>query len=223
VVGQHVYITPVQKVRITGILQDFRIDAPQHAPGPLVFVYGRGGTGGRIVLVRLDSPDAAPFPAMQAVLRDIWGDRMPREFTHVSDLATRAVAEYRARAMIVGLVALACFPLTMIGVGTTLMYAVRLQRKTTAIHLVFGADVRLVQRRTVVRALVWSGAGAALGLGGGIAAGRVMAAYLFGIPALHSPTAAAVVSLIVAAAGCGAAWPAREARRVDLATPLREA
>jgi hypothetical protein len=156
-----------------------------------------------------------------AVLQRLWGTSPPRPFP-VSDAVRLATGEYRARVLLLGLVAILTIPLTLLGVAGALTYAVRQHARETAIELAIGAEPRGIRRRVVRDALVASAQAAVLGLVVGAALGAAASSALFGVRGIEPLWATASVSLTIAVAWLAALVPAHRAGRTSPAQVLRE-
>ena len=87
--------------------------------------------------------------------------------------------------------------------------------------IALGADARRVAGSVARRALALTLAGAGLGLLGALAAGRLAAGFLYGVPAADPLTILAAIAVLFAAAVAATYFPARRAARVDPMTALR--
>jgi putative ABC transport system permease protein len=100
-------------------------------------------------------------------------------------------------------------------------YSVGRRRREIGIRMALGARpsevLRLVVRNGIVLALF----GVALGLLAAVAATRLMASLLFGVPPLDPPTFLAAAALLLAVAALASAVPALRASRVDPVVALR--
>jgi ABC-type antimicrobial peptide transport system permease subunit len=160
--------------------------------------------------------------AVMAVLERRW-DRLPATRVHpaIDDLS-EVLTPWRARSVVLNLIAMLCLPLAGIGVSGAVAYSVRSRTREHAIHLALGAEPALVRRSVVRQAMSIIGAGLAIGLLGGFAAGRVMRSVLFEVWSFDVLTV-----VVVLAAVCGVGWlaalgPARRASNVEPAIALRE-
>jgi ABC-type antimicrobial peptide transport system permease subunit len=143
---------------------------------------------------------------------------------HVERLATLVDASLAGRRFIM-LVLLAfaaiAVALSVVGVYGVLAYLVGQRRREIGLRLAIGASpanvVWLFAREGAALTLVGLGAG----LAGALAAGRWIAALLFGVTAADPLTLAIVVSALAGAAACATYLPARRAAGVDPGEALR--
>jgi ABC-type antimicrobial peptide transport system permease subunit len=159
--------------------------------------------------------------AIRSALEQLWADRASREVIQVEDALARVTADYRARSMLLALVAAMCLPLAVAGLVGSQMDVVRQRSREIAIRLALGADAAGVRQRLVARAMLTVGLGVVAGVACGVVAGRLMSAHLFGVGALDLPSAVIASVVLLGAAWMGAAWPARRAARIDPAVALR--
>lgn len=223
VVGQQVTVNNA-RLRIAGVVMDFRTRRPDLPVTPEILTLARPPAAPQaFVLAKVTHGAEAEnaVAAIRATFDRIWTNDPARELLFASDLADRAVADYRSRATMLMLIGVMCLPLALIGIVGALSYAIEQRRREIGIRLALGAlpsDIR----RVVFRAAAWAvGLGLVLGLCGGVVMGRAMSAYLFGVTAVD-PVTVVGVAVILAALGWLAAWvPGRRAARIEPAIALR--
>ena len=112
--------------------------------------------------------------------------------------------------------------LMAIGVYGALSGAVHERRRELAVRAALGAPPRALARLVVRDGLVIAAAGVALGVGGSLAAGRVLASRVYTVSATD-PTAMAAAAALLMLLAAAAAWlPARRAGRTEPAAVLRD-
>jgi len=87
--------------------------------------------------------------------------------------------------------------------------------------MALGALPREVLRMILAESLTVVGLGIALGLGGAVAAVRLVKNQLYGVSAINGPSYALAVLLLMAVALAAASLPARRAAKVDPMMALR--
>jgi len=131
----------------------------------------------------------------------------------------------RFLSLLLGLFAAVAATLAAVGLYGVMSYTVAQQTREIGIRMALGAEVASVRRLVLNRGLILAGIGIAVGLGGALVVGRVMATQLFEIlfqtrimdPPVFLAVAAGLVAIAVAAT-----WiPARRATRVDPMVALR--
>lgn len=130
-------------------------------------------------------------------------------------LVDASLAERRFTTLVILTFAAIAVALAVIGVYGLLAYLVAQRRREIGLRLAVGAS-----RSNVVWLFVREGAaltvvGLAVGLGGALAAGRLIAGLLFAVTPADPATLAAVVGALAGAAACATYLPARRAARVD--------
>ena len=87
--------------------------------------------------------------------------------------------------------------------------------------MALGADRQNIFRLVITRGMQFVLAGLALGIGGALAATRLIAGLLFGVTA-YDPATIAAIAILLALVAFAACWiPARRAMRVDPMIALR--
>jgi hypothetical protein len=218
-VGQ-VLVMGDREYRVTGVARDVAWHRPDVAPGSQVFIVSALQP---LILARIDDGHdvASVGMAIRSALEQLWADRASREVIQVEDALARVTADYRARSMLLALVAAMCLPLAVAGLVGSQMDVVRQRSREIAIRLALGADAAGVRQRLVARAMLTVGLGVVAGVACGVVAGRLMSAHLFGVGALDLSSAVIASVVLLGAAWMGAAWPARRAARIDPAVALR--
>lgn len=152
----------------------------------------------------------------------IFPDDPTKSVVRLEDEAARATSDYRARSIVLGILALICLPLAMAGIIGALLHSIRQQAHEIGVRLALGAEASQIRRRFVRQALQCVAAGLALGLLGGLGLSRWMSAYLFGVGLADPLSVAGVSLLLVLITFIAALWPAYRASRLDAALVLRE-
>jgi putative ABC transport system permease protein len=127
----------------------------------------------------------------------------------------------RRRTVLLGLLGGLGLALALVGVFGMTAYAVARRTLEIGVRMAFGARPGQVVAAMVRDSAVPIVLGTLAGLGGAVAATRVIASFLFQTEPTDPATLAAV-AVVLATAGCLAAWlPARRAARVDPVATLR--
>ena len=207
--------------RIVGIVHDCVDDRPDLPTDPQVYLPSDGNFAMKL-LVRTAGDSGSMAPKIQTVLKRIWGTAADRRVVNLEDEMTRATAAYRARTILLGLLALMGLPMALVGLIGSLTYAVRQRTREIGIRIALGAEPRWIRHRVVAQALGCVAAGLLVGLAGGVAAGRWGSSLLFGVQPLDITTIASVALLLATTAWLAAFLPGLRAARVDPAVALRE-
>jgi ABC-type antimicrobial peptide transport system permease subunit len=140
----------------------------------------------------------------------------------MTDEVAVLTAPWRARTILLGLIAMLCVPLVVTGITGALFAAVRARSREIAVRMALGAEARTVHRTVVGRAMRLAAAGVAAGLIGGVAAGALMSKQLFGIQPADAVTLVSVALIVLTVAWLAALLPARLAARIAPAEALKE-
>ena len=138
-----------------------------------------------------------------------------------TSVLSRHVARPRQRMLLLTMLGLFGVLLTLVGIFSMTAYAVARRTREIGVRVAFGARPGQVVRVMIADA-VWPVAfGVVAGLAGTYYATRIITSFLFET-APHDPATLAVVVVLLAAAGCLAAWlPARRAASIDPVAALR--
>jgi ABC-type antimicrobial peptide transport system permease subunit len=176
---------------------------------------------GMVLCVRTAGDPRALVAAVRAQAYAVDPDQPVYAVRTMDDILAASVGARRLTATLLGgFAALALF-LAAVGLYGVLAYWVTQRRREIGIRMALGARAADVLRLVVGHGLMLAAVGVAIGLGGGLAAGRVIGGLLFGVTS-HDPVVLAGLPLLVAAVTLLAcALPARRAARVDPMIALR--
>ncbi|HUR21546.1 MAG TPA: ABC transporter permease [Vicinamibacterales bacterium] len=203
---------------VVGVIDDLTV-VPGVAARPQIFVPLTRGTPTSL-LVRASDPSIRP--ALEAVLARTWGPSAAARLAPVSDEVALVTAPWRARTVLLGLIALLCVPLVVTGITGALFAAVRARSREIAVRMALGAEARSVHRAIVRRAMRLAVTGVGAGLAGGVAAGYLMSSQLFGVRPADMTTLTGVAVTVLTVAWFAALLPARLAARIAPAEALKE-
>jgi putative ABC transport system permease protein len=142
----------------------------------------------------------------------------------VSPFAERmagALAQPRFNALLLTSFGAAALFLAAIGQYAVIAAFVRHREREIALRMALGASPRLVRQLVWREALMLGGIGAAIGLGGSTAIGKVSQRFLFGLDGLDLMTLAGAVLLLLIVTLVAAYVPVRRAMRVDAVEMLK--
>jgi putative ABC transport system permease protein len=211
-----------ERLEVIGIVRDFVQRSPGEPTVGQIFapIYM---VPGMTLAVRATPPVEEALPAVRATVERTFGDLPARHFGFLRDELRETLVPYRGQSMLLSLIAAFCLPLAAAGLAGALMYFVRVRTRETAIRMALGAEPSAVRRGVVTRAMMPVAAGIVLGIGLGVAAGRVVASQLFHVQAVDAVTIVAVCAVLFGLAWLAALIPARHACRIDPAAALRDA
>jgi putative ABC transport system permease protein len=159
----------------------------------------------RDTLKRLD-PDMRVLESQQALMVDlIW----------------ESVAEPRLHAILINGFAALALTLATIGIVGIVSYTVAQERRDIGVRLALGAEHGQVVRRVVRNGMVLVGAGAALGLAGGLLVARLLEGLLFGVTSTDPMTMVGAVGVVLVIGWIAAFVPARRISSIEPIEILR--
>jgi putative ABC transport system permease protein len=112
---------------------------------------------------------------------------------------------------------------TLAGIGLFAIIATMVRQRTRelGIRMALGATAGDVRRMVMTRGLTLGAVGAAVGIGGALATGRMLSALLFEISPTDVATLGWVAAVILGVAAIASLVPARLARGIDPIVALR--
>lgn len=217
VIGQEIAVGGF-RAQIAAVIRDCVSDRPDGLMEPQVYLLSTSGVS--LALVRA-SDDAATMAALQAVVDRTSYPAKGRRIRRVDDDRRRANADYRARMLLLGVLATVGLSIAILGVGGGLYHEVTQQTRAIAIRTTLGAQPGDIVWRIIRRALGWASCAGLVGSAAGAAAGQAARSLLFNVSGFDGLTILAVCGLLGALA-LTASYPAvRQALSVDPASVLR--
>ena len=180
--------------------------------------------GDIFLFVRPESGDAAAVgPAVRAAFARIDTNQLTsvRSVMTLEDIASEATGRHRFRGVLVVAFASLALVLAMVGVFSVLAYSVEQRVRDFGVRRALGATTRNVLGVAVGGATAMIGIGTVAGLALSLAAGRLLASFLFGVRPLDAATFGAVVLVLAMTAVVSMVAPAWRAARIDPAVALR--
>jgi predicted permease len=173
------------------------------------------------LLVRTRLPAASVLDAVrrevQTIDRDqpVFTARTLPQMLHETQWPTRVFGA------LFGVFAAIAIILSSVGLYAVMAYSVSQRTREIGVRMAVGAAARDVWWLVLGRGLVQVGAGLTIGLGGGLALGRVMQRALVGVSPGDPLTFAAITALVVLVSLAACLLPARRAVRIDPVVALR--
>ena len=177
--------------------------------------------GTRTLLIRTTGDPAAIIPAVRSRLASVNSGVAINRIRTMTEIRDTALARRRFVMTLVLTFAGAGLMLALVGVYGVMAQVARGRRKELGIRVALGAPLAGIQMLVVRKGLALAALGAAVGLGGAIAATRVIAGMLYGVEPSDPLTLASVSLLLTGAAVVATLPPARRAARVDPIETLR--
>ena len=205
---------------VVGVVGDVRYRSLREST-PTIFLPWRQSVAQGEFAFRTTGDPAAAFAAVRRAIHDadpeftLWQPRTMAEYL------AAPMAQPRTNALLLAGFAAAALLLAAVGLYGVLASTVGERTRELGVRAALGASPARLRREVLGHALVVCGIGALVGLGGALAASRVLASLLFEVsPA--DPVALVGAGALLAAVALMAAWlPARRATRVDPARALR--
>jgi ABC-type antimicrobial peptide transport system permease subunit len=171
--------------------------------------------------VRTSGEPMALAKALEHAVAEVRSDVTVSEVKPLERLRADAVAGPRAATQVLGLASVLALFLAALGLYGVLSYIVGERRHELGIRLSLGARPGTLVAMVVRSSAALAGAGLVLGLGGALAASRLLEGWLFGIAPYDPWTLTAVALVLMVTALLAAYGPARRASRLDPAAVLR--
>ena len=207
---------------VVGIVGDVRFGRVDSLPVADVYIpYYQSPRPGALVYLRTTAdPGSLAAPARRAI-QGLASDLPVYDVRTFSSRVADATAQTRFSALLLALFAGAALALAAVGIYGVMSFTVAQRRHEIGIRVALGAA-----RADVLRLVIGQGAalaliGAAVGLGGALAATRVLRTLLFGVAPADPLTFVVGVALLAAAAIVASWLPARRAANVDPIEALR--
>jgi predicted permease len=216
-IGQHFGSSPEQsgQLEIVGILRDAKYDRVRDAVPPTMYVPHLQGRPSTVFHVRTAANPAAVVASIRETMRQIDSNLPLMELQTQTELLDKNLTQERvfaqAYAMFGGLAML----IASIGLFGLMSYNVARRTNEIGIRMALGAQrgdvLRLVMRESMTLVVL----GIAIGLALAVAAGRLVASFLFGLAPTDPQTLAVAMAVMVIVSSIAGYLPARRAARVD--------
>jgi putative ABC transport system permease protein len=208
--------------RIFGVIENLAETDPDQPVRPSVYVFRHASRYDFTLLARLHPPIPTDASILD-VFNQNWGrSRAPRRVVHLDDVVLEATARHRARAVLLGTIAVITIPLMAIGIVGTVSHSFKQRTRSIAIAIALGADVGHLRRQLVTGSLWPTLIGIGLGSGGGVLLTQAMSAVMTGRLPASGAAAAMTAGVLVMAALASAMWATRDIRTLNPAALLRD-
>jgi putative ABC transport system permease protein len=225
-VGSRVRIGPnpvADWVTIVGVVGDMRDAANWAAPVPSIYDNASQETWWRSlsVVVRTSGDPMTVIPAIRAAVKSADPTLALRDVETLDEVIGVSLSARRFALGLAACFAVLALILAAVGIYGVLAYSVNARTREFGVRLALGATAGDVMMLVLRQGLRWSIAGLAIGIGGALAFGRLLASSLYGVSTTDSATfiSVALGLLVVVLIAC--IVPAGRATRVDPINSLR--
>ena len=206
---------------VIGVVGDARTsggDAPEPA---FYFDYAYLGMPSLAVVVRTNGDPERLVPAIRHELRAIDSAQPIYNVRTVEQIISRATAQPRVQALLVGMLAAAAIALAAFGTYSMITCVVRQRRKEIAVRMAIGATQSDISRMLIGTGLRYALPGTAVGLAGAFLFAQVLSTLLFRVSPADVLTFTMSPLAVLGVAWAATSWPARRAGRIAPVTLLR--
>jgi predicted permease len=214
-----------EQYQIIGIVQDSRYRSLRDKPDPIVYLAERQTTSDVFksinFLLLMDGPPAALLPSIRGAVAEIDPQASFTTVT-VSDNLDSSVMRERLLATVSGIFGVLALILALIGLYGLMSYSVARRRNEIGIRLALGAEQIGVLRLILGEVGRLVTVGVLSGVLIALAAGRLVATFLFDVKPDDPATMAATVAVMIAVGLMAGLVPAWRAARMDPVAALRE-
>jgi len=172
--------------------------------------------------VRSAGDPAALIPAVRAAIRKMDAELPLDAVGTVDGLLETSLSQRHFAMLLMSIFAGIALALAMVGIYGVISYSVTQATQEIGIRMALGAQPLDVVRMVFAYAGALLGAGLVIGIGGALAAGRLLAAQLFEVRPSDPVTYALVAAALLATGLAASAIPAFRAMRVDPLVALRD-
>ena len=218
--------TPVARggqATIIGVVKDASRDALEAEARPAVFVpVGQTGVKtSELLMIRTAGDPINLQRPVQQLVRSMDTALPAPSFRTMEQVLSTARAPRRFSFVLLTIFALLAATLAAVGLYGVMAYLVADRTREMGIRLALGAEPRRLVRLVVSHGMWLAVLGVIIGVGGSLAAVRLLRRMLFGV-SIYDPWTFAAGSALLTAVAFAACWvPARRAARIDPIVALR--
>jgi predicted permease len=207
---------------VIGIVADTREhDLSREARPELYFPHAQNPTTGLTVVVHTAGDPERLIEPIRREMAALDPDVPMYEVRTLDATVSGSVVRPRFYALLLGAFAAAALLLAAIGLYGVLGYAARQRTPEIGLRMALGARQRDVLVRMAAQGVILAVSGAAIGVLGSLAAGRLLAGLLYGVQPTDLTSLAVAFSTLLVVAFLASWIPARRAASVDPAIALR--
>jgi ABC-type antimicrobial peptide transport system permease subunit len=225
-IGKQIYYdwAPNSLMEIVGVVEDIK-EGPLENPNlPVLYVpFDQNPKPWFAVLIRTAPNGQSALASIPDVIHRIDRDiAVSSGGAMLNSIQNSSIAYlHRSSAWLAGGFAAVAFVLGVIGLYGVVAYSVGHRTREIGVRMALGADPASVYRLVLGEAARLVGAGAALGIGGSLAAETLIRGSFYEVHPWDVPTLATVASMLIAAALMASVIPARHAASTNPIEALR--
>jgi predicted permease len=209
-------------IEVIGVLKDAKYDSVRDAAPPTMYVpFTQTMVSNAMIQVRTAGNPLSAVGTLREAVRQIDPNMPLTDISTQEEQIERRYAQTRVFAQAYTVFGCLALLLASIGLFGLMSYSVARRTNEIGIRMALGARAADVQRMVMAESLSLVAMGVAIGLAGALAAGRFVAALLFGLQPTDMFSLFVATATMVVVAGLAAYIPARRAARVDPMTALR--
>ena len=207
---------------IVGVVHDAKYNNLREGTKPMFFLpYAQMTRSLRALEVRTHQPAAAIAGPVREALSSVTKDIMIRQIIPLPDQVASSLAAEQLLLRLCLVFGVLALVLACVGLYGVIAYSVAQRTTEIGVRVALGATPFSVMRGILRETLVLVVAGVALGIPAALAAGPLLATFLYGLTPRDPSTIAAATAILFAAATLAAVLPAIRAARVDPIVALR--
>ncbi len=223
-VGEHVSIGdgPRADHEIVGIVQDAKNNSLTESVQPFFYLPLRQGMASEMTfVVRVKGDPRALAPQVRRTVQALDRSVPMLQLTTIDEYMHLALFTERITAALVSVLGIIGLLLAMTGLYAVVSYLVARRTREIGIRMALGARQSDVVAQVVRQGGVFAVVGLAVGVGGSLAASRLLAGSLYGVSGADPLTLVGVSVGILATTLLASCLPARRAARIDPISALR--
>jgi putative ABC transport system permease protein len=209
-------------LQVVGVVRDVRFRNLLRAPDKTVYLaFSQDYLPWSTLHIRSAQPPAALIKPVLDVVKNLDSSVPLAELQPLAYQLDRSLWQQRFSATLMTVFGLLALGLAALGIYGVISYSVTQRTRELGVRMALGARPQDVLRLILRQAATLTLIGAAAGLAGSLALGRLIASQLYGVTASDPLTLAAVILLLSSVAVLAAYLPARRATQVDPMVALR--
>jgi predicted permease len=211
----------VTSLLVIGVASNLKSGSPNQPPRPLVYVPMQQRYEPRMMLLARTTHGQRITGQIRAVVASINANLPIVAARTLSDQSSPILTQLRISASVAGSVGVVGMLLAAFGIYGVTAYAVARRTREIGIRMALGARSADVIGMVLRQGMALVGLGSAVGLMLGVGAGKLLAAWLLGIPAIDLVTFAGTIVLFASIGLVACYVPVRRATQIDAMEALR--